>query len=123
MSHLHATFRTLASQNLPLGRLVGNANRLFCDSTTAGQYVTLVVDAPGTTAKWNTPAPDTCPLLHASRTGVTSRQARVFLWECSAPQTSCLQLSNWIPAIHYFSIQMVFRRSSTSKATSTVFAV
>jgi phosphoserine phosphatase RsbU/P len=75
MSHLHATFRTLASQNLPLGQLVGHANRLFCDSTTAGQYVTLVVGRAWHDGKVEYASAGHLPLLHASRAGVTSRRA------------------------------------------------
>lgn len=42
MSQLHAMFRTLTSVGLPLGELVGIANRVFCESNMAGQYATLV---------------------------------------------------------------------------------
>jgi sigma-B regulation protein RsbU (phosphoserine phosphatase) len=75
MSHLHATFRTLASQNLPLSQLVGHANRLFCESTTAGQYVTLVVGRAWPDGRVEYASAGHLPLLHASPTGVTSRQA------------------------------------------------
>jgi phosphoserine phosphatase RsbU/P len=43
MSHLHATFRSLANVNLALDRMVQAANRIFAESTLAGQYATLVV--------------------------------------------------------------------------------
>ena len=43
MSHLHATFRTLAEQHLPLRSLMAHANRLFSESTTAGQFATMIV--------------------------------------------------------------------------------
>jgi len=43
MSHLHATFRSLAEGDLPLDRMVEDANRIFCESTLAGQFATLVV--------------------------------------------------------------------------------
>src|SRR4029077_18844657 len=43
MSHLHATFRTLAEACLPLDRMVQDANRIFCESTLAGQFATIVV--------------------------------------------------------------------------------
>src|ERR1700681_3593805 len=43
MSHLHATFRSLAEGGLPLDRIVEDANRIFCESTLAGQFATLVV--------------------------------------------------------------------------------
>ncbi len=47
MSHLHAMFRSLASVGLPLGQLVGLANRVFCESTMAGQFATLVCGRAG----------------------------------------------------------------------------
>src|SRR2546421_3785703 len=43
MSHLHATFHSLADSGLPLDRMVEAANRVFSDSTLAGQFATLVV--------------------------------------------------------------------------------
>lgn len=42
MSHLHATFRTLVSVGLPLTEMMERANRLFCQSTLAAHYATLV---------------------------------------------------------------------------------
>jgi sigma-B regulation protein RsbU (phosphoserine phosphatase) len=75
MSHLHATFRTLAGQNLPLGQLVGNANRLFCESTTAGQYVTLVVGRAWHDGRVEYASAGHLPLLHVSRKGIQSRTA------------------------------------------------
>ena len=43
MSHLHATFRSLADADLPLTSMVEAANRIFLESTLAGQFATLVV--------------------------------------------------------------------------------
>lgn len=42
MTHLHAMFRTLDSVGTPIDQLLARANRVFCESTTAGQYATLV---------------------------------------------------------------------------------
>lgn len=42
MAHMHAVFQTLASFDLPLDRLVTEANRLMCESTTAAHFATLV---------------------------------------------------------------------------------
>jgi sigma-B regulation protein RsbU (phosphoserine phosphatase) len=42
MAHLHASMRTLVGFNLPLTQLIQRANRLFCDSTMANHYATLV---------------------------------------------------------------------------------
>lgn len=42
MSHLHAMFRTLASMETGLDKLLDMGNRIFCESTLAGQYATLI---------------------------------------------------------------------------------
>lgn len=42
MTQLHALFRGLAGMALPLGQIVAQANRVFCESALAGQYATLV---------------------------------------------------------------------------------
>ena len=47
MSQLHAMFRTLTTVGLPLDQLVGMANRVFCESTMAGHYATLVCGRAG----------------------------------------------------------------------------
>src|SRR5215831_6462680 len=75
MSHLHATFRSLANQNLPLDKLVGQANRLFCESTTAGQYATLVVGRAWHDGKIEYASAGHLPLLHVAEGGISSRQA------------------------------------------------
>lgn len=47
MSQLHAMFRSLAGVGLPLDQLVALANRVFCESTIAGQFATLVCGRAG----------------------------------------------------------------------------
>ena len=42
MGHLHAMFRTLVSVKLPLGKMIEQASRVFCESTLPTQYATLV---------------------------------------------------------------------------------
>jgi sigma-B regulation protein RsbU (phosphoserine phosphatase) len=42
MTHLHAMFRSLTTVGLPLDQLLSRANRVFCESTLAGQFATLV---------------------------------------------------------------------------------
>lgn len=75
MSHLHATFRSLAEQKLPLHKLVEHANRLFCDSTMAGQFATLVVGRCAPDGQVEYVSAGHLPLLHLSPTGVSSREA------------------------------------------------
>ena len=75
MSHLHATFRSLAGQKLPLQKLVEHANRLFCDSTMAGQFATLAVGRAMPDGKVEYVSAGHLPLLHISPGGVSSREA------------------------------------------------
>ena len=42
MAHLHASMRTLVGFDLSLVQLIERANRIFCDSTMASHYATLV---------------------------------------------------------------------------------
>ena len=42
MSHLHAMFRSLVTVGQPLAQMIAVASRLFCESTVAGQYATLI---------------------------------------------------------------------------------
>lgn len=47
MSHLHAIFRSLATEPSALGEMVARANRIFCNSTTGSVYATLVCGGLG----------------------------------------------------------------------------
>ncbi len=42
MSNLHAMFHSLVPLGMPLHELMGRANHLFCESTLANQYATLI---------------------------------------------------------------------------------
>jgi sigma-B regulation protein RsbU (phosphoserine phosphatase) len=75
MSHLHATFRSLAEVGLPLDHMVDGANHIFCESTLAGQYATLVVgrfDHDGCVEFVNA---GHLPVLHIHRDAVTPRNS------------------------------------------------
>ena len=75
MSHLHATFRSLAGQHLPLQEMMDHANRLFCESTTAGQFATLIVGYASPDGKVQYVSAGHLPLFHLSPSGVHSREA------------------------------------------------
>ena len=47
MTHLHAMFRSLTGVGLPLDKLLETANSVFCRSTIAGQYATLICGRAG----------------------------------------------------------------------------
>ncbi len=66
MSHLHATFRTLAGQNLSLQKMVEHANRLFAESTTAGQFATMIVGTARPDGKVTYVSAGHLPLFHIS---------------------------------------------------------
>lgn len=75
MSHLHATFRTLAAQNLSLQKMVEHANRLFAESTTAGQFATMIVGHAMPDGKVAYVSAGHLPLFHISAAGVRAREA------------------------------------------------
>jgi phosphoserine phosphatase RsbU/P len=64
MSHLHATFRSLAEAALPLDRMVEHANHIFCESTLAGQFVTLIVGRAAPDGSVEFVSAGHLPLLH-----------------------------------------------------------
>ncbi len=75
MSHLHATFRSLAEAGLPLDRMVEDANRIFCESTLAGQFATLVVGRAAPDGSVEFVSAGHLPLLHVHNGGATSKDS------------------------------------------------
>jgi sigma-B regulation protein RsbU (phosphoserine phosphatase) len=71
MSHLHATFRSLAEAGLPLDRMVEDANRIFCESTLAGQFATLVVGRAAHDGSVEFVSAGHLPVLHIRGDGAT----------------------------------------------------
>jgi sigma-B regulation protein RsbU (phosphoserine phosphatase) len=75
MSHLHATFRSLAEAGLPLNQMVEDANRIFCESTLAGQFATLVVGRAVHDGSVEFVSAGHLPLLHIHRDGATPKDS------------------------------------------------
>jgi phosphoserine phosphatase RsbU/P len=75
MSHLHATFRTLAEAWLPLDRMVQDANRIFCESTLAGQFATLVVGRAAHDGLVEFVSAGHLPVLHIHCDGATPKDS------------------------------------------------
>lgn len=75
MSHLHATFRSLADAELPLDKMVGVANRIFSESTMAGQFATLVVGRATHDGAVELVSAGHLPLLHLCAGGTKSQGA------------------------------------------------
>jgi phosphoserine phosphatase RsbU/P len=75
MSHLHATFRSLARANLPLQRMVEAANHVFSESTLAGQYATLVVGRATHDGSVEFVSAGHLPVIHLGHDGAKSEGA------------------------------------------------
>jgi phosphoserine phosphatase RsbU/P len=75
MSHLHATFRSLAEAGLPLDRMVEDANRIFCESTLAGQFATLVIGRAAPDGSVEFVSAGHLPLLHLHGDGVAPKES------------------------------------------------
>ncbi len=70
MTHLHAMFRALSGIGLELDRLMEMANRMFCESTIAGQFATLVCGRAGRSGEIEIASAGHYPVLHTSKGGV-----------------------------------------------------
>src|SRR2546423_8361789 len=75
MSHLHATFHSLADSGLPLDRMVEAANRVFSESTLAGQFATLVGGRLSTDGSVEYVSAGHLPLLHLRQDGTRQLHA------------------------------------------------
>jgi sigma-B regulation protein RsbU (phosphoserine phosphatase) len=70
MSYLRATFRSLSGAGLRTDQLLEAANRLFCESTMAGQFATLVCGRAGQAGEVEIVSAGHCPALVVSSRGV-----------------------------------------------------
>jgi sigma-B regulation protein RsbU (phosphoserine phosphatase) len=78
MTHLHAMFRSLANAGagsrtnggLDLEKLLGTANRVFCESTFAGQYATLICGRAGKSGEIEIASAGHMPAVMVTREGV-----------------------------------------------------
>jgi sigma-B regulation protein RsbU (phosphoserine phosphatase) len=74
MTHMHAMFRSLsnggAGEVLGLDKLLETANRVFCESTFAGQYATIVCGCAGRSGELEIASAGHLPALLVKRDGV-----------------------------------------------------
>lgn len=75
MTQLHAMFRALSGIGLALDALLDTANRMFCESTIAGQFATLVCGRAGGNGEIEIASAGHFPILLSSKTGVTNFEA------------------------------------------------
>ncbi len=72
MTHLHAMLRSLTTVGLPLDQLMDRANRVFCESTLAGQFATLVCGRARHTGEVELSGAGHPPVLLVRKNGVTT---------------------------------------------------
>jgi phosphoserine phosphatase RsbU/P len=70
MTHLHAMFRSLSALEVDLDKLLDMGNRIFCESTIAGQYATLVCGRAGRSGDLEITSAGHLPALLVTRNGV-----------------------------------------------------
>ncbi|MGO9316218.1 MAG: PP2C family protein-serine/threonine phosphatase [Terracidiphilus sp.] len=97
MAQLHALFRGLTGMSLPLGQIVTHVNRVLCESTLAGQYVTLVCGLAKPSGEVEIHNAGHCPAIVVGRGGAfciesTGLPLGMFL-EASSSAT-CVQLES-----------------------------
>jgi sigma-B regulation protein RsbU (phosphoserine phosphatase) len=75
MAHLHAIFRSLITLDLPVGQLVEQANRVFCESTASEHFATLVCGKASGSGAVEVCNAGHCPPLWVQGGEVTSIEA------------------------------------------------
>ena len=75
MAHLHATFRSLITLDLPVDQLVGRANQVFADCTMPSYYATLVCGRARRSGEIELCNAGHCPPLVIRKDDVTSIEA------------------------------------------------
>jgi len=78
MSHLHAMFRSLVTVGQPLAEMLTLASRLFCESTAAGQYATLIAGRADSTGHVELAGAGHPPALLLGNAGVTRIESSGF---------------------------------------------
>jgi len=78
MSHLHAMFRSLVTVRQPLSQMLSIASRLFCESTAAGQYATLVAGRANSAGHIELASAGHPPALLLDAAGVTRVESSGF---------------------------------------------
>ena len=75
MSHLHAIFRSLAPFGLSVEEMIARANRVFCESTGAAEYATLLCGRAGAGGAIEVANAGHCPPLLIHRGGAEDIEA------------------------------------------------
>lgn len=95
MAHLHASVRTLIDLGLPLSQVLERANRVFCESTMANHYATLVCGRLSPGGALELANAGHCPpmLIHEGRiTTVDATSIPLGLFCANQYPPACIQL-------------------------------
>jgi len=120
MTQLHALFRSLTAVALPLGQIVTQANRVFCESALAGQYATLMCGQAKPSGEVGFTTLATVPLSSTGATAFCGFNQRVSPWECSSTLSSPPPGCNWKLATLSSSIPTASQRPAV-RTTNTAW--
>jgi phosphoserine phosphatase RsbU/P len=70
MTHLHAMFRSLSASGVEIDQLLELGNRIFCESTIAGQYATLICGRLGANGELEIASAGHLPAIHVMKAGI-----------------------------------------------------
>jgi len=70
MTHLHAMFRSLCASGIGISQMLDLGNRIFCESTFAGQYATLICGSIAANGELEIASAGHLPALHVGKHGV-----------------------------------------------------
>jgi serine phosphatase RsbU (regulator of sigma subunit) len=117
MSHLHAMFRSLAGAGLELDKLLEVANRIFCESTIAGQYATLICGRVRQGGEIEIASAGHYPTRRRTEWNISPQPASRL--ECSLRASTRLSESDCSQGRACFCTQTASRKLATQPATST----
>ncbi len=80
-------FRGLAEAGLPLQRMMETANRIFCQSTPAAHFATLVAGRADSDGSVEFVSAGHVPILYIRRDAVRTEEAPAFRWASSLTRT------------------------------------
>ena len=95
MTQLHALFRSLTTVALPLGQIVTQANRVFCESALRVSTSHWCAGRLSLLEMWKSTTLATGPLSSSGAVACCGLNPRVYPWECSSKLSSPPHGCNW----------------------------
>ena len=120
MTHLHAMFRSLSGGGHDLEKLLEIANSVFCESTTASQYATLICGRAGRSGELEIVNAGHLPALVITKEGVEQFGSTGFRSDCSRQAATLSPTCASNRAIASSSIQTESRKLAVRQTRNTV---